>query len=158
MKHPSLKYYKVEHFKLIEQAETFEELSKIAIDILKCMPKSIAMACGPISSGGTGNLDTNLEIYTKTVNKLWDKKINVFTWEPFQNRLGVLKAKSGNTFKERNLTLLEGFYGPLYRSKLITKMYFIHGWESSHGSNWEINIAREVGIEIEDLPKDFLEK
>ncbi len=158
MKHHSLKHYKDEHYTIIKHAQTYEELSEAAIDILKNMPKPIVIVSGPLSTGGKGNITENFAILEKTIHKLADNNINVFNFIPFEESIKLLRKKFGNSIKEENQILLDKFYFPLYSSKLITKMYCINGWESSHGASWERKIAKELGIEIEDLPKDFLEE
>jgi hypothetical protein len=155
--HHSLRHYKEEHYRTIEKAETYEELSEAAIDILKSMPKPIGIVCGPISTGGAGNIKANLEVFEKTVHKLADEGQNIFNQMPFEKGIKKLREKYGKLPEEKNQILLDRFYLLLYQSGLIKKMYFIQGWESSHGAKWERKVSKELGIEIEDLPGNFLE-
>jgi len=122
------------------------------------MPKSIAIVCGPISTGGVGNVTDNLKIYENTIFKLSTQNKNIFNQMPFMKAFDIITKKFGNTKEEKNQILLDKFYLPIYESGLITKMYFIHGWESSHGARWERKVAQKNNIIIEDLPKNFLEQ
>ena len=155
-KHHSLRHYKEEHYQIIEKAQTYEELSEAAIDILKIMPKPIGIVCGPISTGGAGNIKANLELFEKTIHKLADEGKSIFNQMPFEKGISKLRDKFGNLPEEKNQILLDRFYHALYKSGLINKMYFMNGWESSHGAKWERKVSKELGIEIIDLPEDFL--
>jgi hypothetical protein len=157
-KHHSLKYYTDEHYKVIDDAETYEELLETALDILDRIPKPISMVCGPISTGGLGNIEANMKNYEKTLHKLSDEGKNIFNQIPFKKAIQKQFQKSGGTAKEKNQTLLDRFYLKIYSSGMINSMYFIHGWESSHGATWEREIAERFGIEIVDLDKMYLEK
>jgi hypothetical protein len=157
MTHHSLRHYDKEHYQRIEKANTYEEVCSIAMDVLKKMPKPISIICGPISTGGAGNVIDNLKIYEGTIFKLSAQNKNIFNQMPFMKSFDILTRKFGNTKVEKNQILLDKFYQPIYESKIITKMYFIHGWESSHGARWEREIAKKHNITIEDLPEKFLE-
>lgn len=159
MEHNLLKHYKEEHFKAVEAATTYEELSGVALDVLKSMPQPVIAVSGPISTGGAGNITQNLIIFEKTIQKLLDQGHNVFNnINPFEKTIQTLRQKFGKHPKEQNQILLDKFYFAIYTSGYIKKIYFIPGWESSHGATWEREIAKRYGIEIEDLPKDFLEQ
>jgi len=141
----------------MEKSETYTDLSTVAMDMLENIPKPIIIVCGPISTGGKGNVRANLEVFDKTIQKLIGMGINIFDQMPFEKHLGRLNEKSEGSKEEKNQVLLDEFYKPLYKSGHIRKFYFIHGWESSHGARWERSMAKDLGIEIEDLPEDFLE-
>ncbi|MGV8172120.1 MAG: hypothetical protein ACP5OA_05505 [Candidatus Woesearchaeota archaeon] len=157
MKHHSLKHYKDIHYDAIKNAETYEELLVIALDILNDMPGPIGAVCGPISTGGLGSTAQNLKIFDEVIIKLADEGYTIFNQMPFEKSIQALREKYSTDIKEQNQIILDRFYLKIYNSGLITKMFFIHGWESSHGASWERNIAQNSGIEIIDLPKNFLE-
>jgi len=157
-RHHSLKHYKDEHYKAIDTAETYEEMLETALDILKNMPQPISIVCGPISTGGLGSIEKNLENYEKVINKLCDEGKNIFNQVPFEKAIEKIHGKLEGTAWEKNQSLLDRFYLKIYKSGIIKKMYFIHGWESSHGAKWERELAGKLGIEIVDLPKDYLKE
>jgi hypothetical protein len=158
VKHHSLKHYKDEHYKAIDEAKSYDDLKDIAIDVLKDMPQPIGEVCGPASTGGLGSLQKNLEVIEKTTHKLADQGNSIFNWTPFEKRFQHLKNITGTHTKEKNQLLLDGFYSHVFKSGYIKKFYFIHGWESSHGATWEHQMAKELGIEIVYLPKNFLDE
>jgi hypothetical protein len=157
MEHHSLRHYKDEHYTAIKDSNTYEELLTIAMDILSNMPRPIVMVCGPISTGGAGNITENLKNYELTIKKLADDGHHVFNQMPFEKSIQTLRKKYGSDAREQNQIILDKFYLAIYSSGLISKMFFMHGWESSHGAKWERSIAQEKKIEIIDLPKEFLD-
>lgn len=158
MTHHSLRHYKEKHYSAIDTAKTYEELCAIALDVLKNMPQPIVVVCGPLSTGGTGDIKKNLALIEQTIYKLSDRGQQVFNYLPFEKAIPTLKAKFGENTREKNQLLLDNFYLAIYSSGFIKKMYFLDGWELSHGASWEREIAKKHSIEIEDLPKDFLEQ
>jgi hypothetical protein len=156
MNHSS-KYFIAKHYSAIDNANTYKDLYIVAMDILKHMPHPIIMVCGPVSTGGVGDIHKNIEILNKTIIKLSSQGNHVFSQIPFEDKLQLLKEKFGRSHEEKAQILLDDLYLPIYKSGLIKKFYFIHGWESSHGARWERKIAATCQIEIEDLPKDFLD-
>ena len=87
--------------------------------------------------------------------KLINQGINIFDQAPFEEPMQRIKAESGKSVRESNQELLDKFYLLLFQSGLITTFYFLPGWESSFGASWERRQAKELGIEIIDLPEDF---
>lgn len=39
-------------------------------------------------------------------------------------------------------------YLPIFESGHVSRLYFIHGWQSSRGANWEHQQAERLGIEV----------
>ena len=157
MVHHSQRHYTEEHYQRMDDATTYEELLHVATDILKSIPQPISSVCCPISTGGAGDINKNLKIFDKTTNKLSNQNNSIFDQMPFEKILQKLKDKFGDSEEEKNKIMLDKFYLPIYKSGLITKMYFIHGWESSHGARWERGIAQKYNILIEDLSENFTE-
>jgi hypothetical protein len=155
---PSLKHFKDEHHISIANANTYSELKDVALDVLKNMPQPIVTVCGPLSTGGLGSVEKNLEVFEKTIHKLSLLEKNVFNQLFFEKRIGQLIRSSDKSKEESDKTLLEEFYLHIFKSGLIKKLYFIHGWESSYGANWERKTAQKLGIKVEDLPIDFIDK
>lgn len=156
-KHHSLRHYRDEHYFAMDNAKSYEELVPIAIEILKSMPQPVGQVCGPLTTGGAGSLKKNLEIFENTVHKLSDAGNNIFNQLPFEKPINAMRNNYGKHEDEKNQILLDRFYLYLFNSGLIKKLYFIHGWQSSHGAKWEREIAEKLGLEIIDLPKDFLD-
>jgi len=154
-----LKHFKDEHRHRLKNAKEYRELAIVALNVLANMPKPIGQVCGPISTGGLGSIEKNLEVFEKTVHKLIDQGNNIFNQMPFEEPMQDIRKNSKKVHpQETNLELLEEFYNPVFESGYVEVLYFIPGWESSQGAKWEREQARRLGIKIIDLPKDFLER
>ena len=131
----------------IKEAQTFFEMAQIAIGVLEKMTGAVAQVCGPISTGGLGSVEANLQKFDETIVKLKNKGVNIFDQMPFEWPMQKLKEKPD--FKPDDL-LLE-FYLPIFESGYIKMMYFMNDWQSSYGARWERAQAKRLGIEIIDL-------
>ncbi len=133
----------------LRNAETFNTLFDIAHQVLLRMPQPVAMVCGPITSGGLGSREKNLEVFRKTIKSLSDNGIIVFSQMPFEEPMWRIQKKIEATlyYKEGG-SILESFYLPIFESGLVKKFYFIPGWETSMGATWEHSQAKIMGIEI----------
>jgi hypothetical protein len=152
-----LKHYNQSHHEALEKAREYSELKDIALDIMSSMPKPIGQVCGPISTGGLGSIDKNMMMFEKTIIKLVSQGNVIFNQLPFEKSMWNIRSNSKKSIEESNQSLLEEFYLPLFKSGHVKRLYFIYGWESSHGSKWERKRAAELGLEIIDLPMDFLD-
>jgi len=129
----------------LKYAKTFEDLFDVAHSVLLRMPQPISMVCGPITSGGLGTREENLEVFKKTINNLSKKKIIVFSQMPFEEPMWKIQT---TPYYKGGCHTLEGFYLPVFESGLIKRLYFIRGWESSLGATWEHAQAKRLRIEI----------
>ncbi len=152
-----LLYWRENHFDELNNAKSYNELNVIAIDIINSMPQPIGQVCGPISSGGYGSIEKNLEIFDRTIKKLIGRGENIFNQMPLQEYIAELNGKSSGSKDEKNRRILEEIYLPIFESNLIKKMYFMSNWKSSYGANWERRQALRLGINMVDLPEDFID-
>lgn len=109
------------------------------------MPQPVGQVCGPITSGGVGKIDGNLEIFRRAVESLITQGKNIFDQLPFEPHLFRVRESK---YHNGELQLLEEFYGPILGSKLVKALYFIRGWESSFGASWEHNEGKRHKIKI----------
>lgn len=135
--------------KEIGAAATFQELGAIALKALERFGTA-TMVCGPITTGGTGSKEKNLEIFQTTIAFLDKSGFMIFSQMPFEEALW--RIKDSPEYREP-ADLMNGFYLPLLRSGLVTTLFFIPGWEQSFGANWEHRMATELGIRIVYLKK-----
>ncbi len=150
------KYYTRKQIDSINVSESYKELLNVALNVLKSMPKPIVQVCGPISTGGLGSIEKNLEVLGRTIRKLESGDHHVFGQVPFEDKMQELKKEYVDDGKASD-ALLEEFYLPIFEAGFITEFYFINGWESSYGARWEREMAKKFNIKIIDLPKNFLE-
>ncbi len=133
----------------MDKASTFEELAKIAIEIIRRMPQPLGMVSGPISHGGAGSIELNLKIFRETIQRLLDGGIIVFDQVPFEKHMR--RIGQNPEYYRSDSHLLNAFYLPVFESGLIHTMYFISGWESSSGAKWEREQVIRLNINIKDL-------
>lgn len=138
-------YWTKEDTANLEQAQTFSALFTIALDVLKKMPQPVGQVCGPISTGGTGSVEENLVILSKTIKALQSQGKIIFDQVPFQVAMHRIKRSIA---AQSNAQLLNGFYLPLFESGLMKTLYFLPNWQTSQGSIWEHEQAKRLGLEI----------
>jgi hypothetical protein len=135
------------------KVESFGELVPIAIAILQCFEEPVTVVSGPISTGGFDDIKLNMQAFTNAIRYLQTRKRSVLDQTPFETAFVRLiarwRASGGSGYP---MPILNEFYGPVFRSGLITTVAFMQGWESSFGSQWEYREAREIGLGVEHLP------
>ncbi len=140
-------YWKKEDKQGLSEAQSFEDLLRIALRIAERMHKDkglLAIVCGPISTGGVGTIRGNLKVFRDWISKLLRCGVPVFSQMSFEAAMHRIKAMPGNSEE----TLLERFYLPLFRSGYIRDFYFIPGWRTSFGATWEHAQAEELRLTI----------
>lgn len=141
------KYWTEEDYKALEKATTYKQLFEIALIILNRMPENRTQVCGPISTGGRGSFEANMEYIDSIIKKLQDEGVNVFDQMPFE--IPMSKIKKLYPTEGYDYNLLNEFYLPIFESGLVKKLYFLPDWKSSTGSKWEHEQGLRLGIEIE---------
>jgi hypothetical protein len=145
------------HIELFKDAKDYSDLVYITLDALEKMPQPIVQVCGPISSGGRGSIEKNLKIFKKTIRKLSEKH-SVFDQTILEQPMRRIMKTYHCSHEENNRILLESFYGPILKSGLIQKTFFIDRWESSQGATWEHETSKKIGLERFYLPENFLKR
>lgn len=141
------KYWTKEDYKALEEAISYKQLFDIALKILARMPDSPrTQVCGPISTGGKGSFEANMEYIDSVIKKLQEDGVNVFDQMPFE--IPMSKIKKLNPVEGYDYNLLNDFYLPIFESGLVHKLYFLPDWKSSTGSKWEHEQAERLGLEI----------
>ena len=137
----------------MQSAKTYAELGQVALKVLRKIhaavsPAPVGEVCGPITSGGLGSVDANLKNFEGWVQKLQSQGLAIFDQMPFEEHMFRIWDANG---RNDDKTLLEDFYLPIFKSGLITTLYFIPGWADSNGATWEHRQAVRLGIEINYL-------
>lgn len=151
MKYPEIsdetkKYWTEEERVLLDNAKTIHEVFTVASTILDRMPKELAQVCGPITNGGKGSIEANLEYLNLSIQKLQQEGIHVFDQMPYEETFHRIVADPLYSQKYENI--LDDFYEPLFATKRISTLYFVKGWEGSRGAKWEHTRAVETGMQI----------
>jgi hypothetical protein len=137
----------------LDSCLSFDEIGKIAFSIQIKMPEGLGQVCGPISTGGEGNIKDNMKIFSDTINVLINENILLFDQRPLEASINRIRKNLGENYSY--IDLLNSIYAPLFNSRKVVRAYFIHGWESSKGSVWEHDVCVTNNIDIIYLPKGF---
>lgn len=141
-------YWTPENFEKLAVAENLQDLLVIAIDILKRMPQPVILVCGPISTGGFGNVEANLRAFESTIHAKQKAGKSVFNQLPFEEKF----AKFSQEAKMAYFTpVLDEFFLPIIKSGYIAEMHFMKDWQSSTGARWEHTTANELGVTIHEM-------
>lgn len=142
----------------LKTAETYADLRDIAMRILKRMPRPIAEVCGPITTGGRGNIKDNMKVFDRAIRDLsyWGY-IRIFNQLPFEAPMHkIMRRLAKASGKKYDKRILLDFYLPIFKSGLIEIFYFLPGWRTSFGARWEHRQAKKLGIKIVYLSSVFL--
>lgn len=143
----------------LKRASTFEQTADIAIVILasmRALDQPVVQICGPMSTGGLGNLNRNLAYFQRAIDVASEKGLTVFNQIPFQQAIDRIDQVSKNG--QYCMDILEVFYRRVFESGHISKTLFLPDWQSSIGATWERNLVAELGIPIEEYPTEWLEE
>jgi len=140
------KYWADEDLAEIKNAKDFKELCVVAMRVLNKMPQPVASVCGPIGTGGAGNVEDNLKAFDEAIKSLQDKGLNIFDQMPFEWPMQVMKFELPKDVYPEDI--LTDFYLPIFESGLIKEFYFMPNWRTSKGANWEHGQAERLGIKI----------
>ncbi len=139
----------------LSNSETFEELLEIAFEEISQMShEHVGIVCGPITSGGLGNMEANIAHFKRWINELKTQELNIFDQMPYEDPMQRIKKTP--YYDPTRDHLLETFYGGLFGSGLISTWYFMPGWRESYGCRWEHDLVEKLGGEIiylESLPE-----
>lgn len=141
------------------KAPTLKALTERALADLVAMGGDVALVCGPISSGGLGDVDRNLDVFNATIASLRRSDPAVFDTLPFEAGILDLRnaweadpAHAGQSFAT---ALMTEFYRPICEHSALTHAYFIPGWEASFGSTLQRGMLIALKRRIIDLPADW---
>lgn len=143
----------------IGESGTFTKLANVAIREL-CKSGASQIVCGPITSGGFGSKDKNLQAFIQTIDALTGMDFPIFNqvlYEPALWQLTDTAQKAGADFSEMH-PILEDFYRPLFMTRRFKAAWFIPGWESSKGATWERNLLGSLGAQFYDLRREWWER
>jgi len=146
-------YWKNKDYLSLEKTETFSEIGEVALEVQLRMPDKICQICGPISTGGYGNIKQNIQIFSAAIQYFNSKEEIIYNQLPLEESLVRIIKKLGSDYNPYDL--LENIYRPLFQSGKLNRTYFIYNWESSQGSQWEHEEAYKNGLEIHYLNNKF---
>ena len=119
-------------------------LAEEALSEISKLKPPIIQFCGPISTGGFGNVDENLEHLDSVIQASIKNGISVFNQVLYERRLDqILKDHH-----EYDYPLLDFFYNPILTSGKISGLVFLPLWETSVGSRWEHDVGESLHLPI----------
>jgi len=149
-----LSHWTEEDHQRVNNASEFRQLAEIGLVVMSRMPQPISQVCGPLSTGGRGSFAENAKLFHVAIKALRERGHNVFDQMIFETAIRrIVLSWNGNGYC---MPILTDFYEPLFRSGMVKKKCFLPDWQSSYGARWEREKAVELGIEIFDIPPDWL--
>ena len=143
-------YWRSTDFEQVNHAQSYDDLLEVALRVIERTPAPIHQVCGPISTGGRGSVQANLEEFDRAI-EYFSQHVNVFDQMPFEHPMQRLK-------KTEDRDLMDVFYKPIFSSGEIDTLLFLPGWRSSTGARTEWEWADEHGIDKIELPEDWDER
>ncbi len=147
---------------LCNEARSFAELAGFATIELSKFPEQAEIVCGPITTGGQGSIEKNLEVFTGAIKGLIRQGRPVFNQMPYETALFRLRAehdeRSGRDPNDKtyNTVVLDEFYLPLFMTRQFSRAWFLPGWRSSQGARWERQTLSSLYVVNYDLSEDHL--
>ncbi len=141
------------------EMDTLFGLARLAIamlDRLKLETKCdrIYQICGPMSTGGLGNLQDNMILFKEAIVVAREKGWIVFNQVPFQD--AMIRIVKYYERKDYAQEILDEFYLPVFESHRIACAPFIPYWHTSKGAAWEREKVGSLGhIMVFDYPAQW---
>ncbi|MDE2188722.1 MAG: hypothetical protein KGJ35_03280, partial [Patescibacteria group bacterium] len=145
----------------LSKAKTFVDLATVAINIIFRIPEKVEMVSGPISTGGVGNIHGNRRVFEGVIEILiLEQDLNIFSQMPFEDKMVELYLEwhKRNPAEKYCLPILYEFYDRLFFTGRISRLNFIHDWQSSFGAKWEHDNCDRWGIRRNFLSKELSER
>jgi len=142
-----------EDLESVKSAKTFADLFVVALRVLNRMEQPIIELCGPVSNGGRGSRNANIEYFEESTVRLIQSGKIIFNIVPFENKIEEIwlaEEAAGKT-----PTLFEDFYFPIFESGFIAEGYFLPDWETSAGAKKEHDKLAELNIPLTHLSPDW---
>ena len=104
--------------------DSFADLTPIALRELEKFQDGCGVVCGPISTGGRGNVEENLRVFIGTIATLRKEGIPIFSQEPYEERIFFFRTRWRDEDPTRAaqyyMPILDEFYTPLFSRGIIT--------------------------------------
>lgn len=154
MRYPSMnpvtaRYWTSLEQELLQEAKSIADIYAIAEAILARMPDNLVQVCGPITNGGRGSIEENLQALNEMIAQLQSEGVQIFDQVPYEE--SIHRVRNTPEFMQTYEHVLSDFYERLFLSGKVAGMYFLSGWESTRGAMWEHENVKEYGFEIRYL-------
>jgi len=143
------------------EAQNFEELADIAVREMHKF-EAAEVVCGPVSTGGLGTLEKNLQAFIAVIHMLQKEGRPIFSQEPYEERIAELRvqwrAEDPARAEAYCMPILDILYTRIFDAGRVRKGWFIPGWESSFGARWEHAKFKKLGVEIEYISPEKIKE
>lgn len=131
---------------------SFDYLADIAIRQLEPFNGQAEVVCGPISTGGCGDVFRNLLAFNHAIEVLQAHGRPMWSQIPFEAGLAELEFawKKANPTEPYCTPILTDFYFKFLTPRYIKRAWFlggVYGWETSTGAKMEWTRLQEQGID-----------
>lgn len=143
----------------IHKSASFNELTKVALEVILRLPQPLGQISGPISTGGKGNSEENLKEFRDLMVYLKERNFDVFDQIPFERTIRKLKDIWHREMNDNNycMPILEEFYRPIITSGYIKHFFFLPDWRTSYGARWEHEECLKHGLKVIYLSPNWRE-
>jgi len=145
--------------KIAIPAKSFEDAVSHAIRQLEDLGGRAEVVTGPITTGGFGNPTLNVVYFNEAIRLLTELQRPMFSQMPFEACLAELEEE---WFRKHTLRpgeihpILQQFYEPIFRRRLIRRAWFLPSWKTSQGATWEHQMLLEFDCDIRYLPENWI--
>lgn len=138
----------------IYQTTSFTELATIVKKALTKTNTPLVELCGPLTTGGAGSYEKNMQVYKQAATYLEQHEVHVFDLVSIEKQIvKLVNEYEDNTIAQKEL--LNNFFLELFSSGNIHQAYFLPGWRSSNGASWEHEQCKKLGIQTIEMPADW---
>lgn len=140
----------------------FEEIgARMRADLISS--GNTEMVCGPITTGGLGSVERNLELFNRVIATLLGLGHPIWSQMPFEEEIFAAKAvwfaeHPGESYCS---PILELCYNPLFKLNRIKVAHFIPGRlpgpGHSRGTAWEFEHLSALGVLCQDIDSETIE-
>lgn len=119
--------------------------------------RSIVQICGPMTTGGLGNMEDNVLRLKRAIVVAEERGILVFNQTHLQEAISriaeetKLPVGSSGYYSE----IIQPFYGVVFGSG-VREGWFLPGWEDSNGCVLERQMLRNFDLLAKDYPVEWL--
>jgi hypothetical protein len=146
-----------EELKALDGLGCFPTARQYAIGIIARLRKEhgeVVQICGPMTTGGLGSLERNMDRFGHAIAQARINGRRVFNQMPFQSV--IIRITNHHDGGKYRYDILTDFYEWLFRSGHLTHALFLPGWEDSVGARIERGYAKQYGVCIEECPPEWL--
>jgi len=145
-----------EEIQLLANATSLEEVGRISVQHLARIAStgSVIQLCGPMTTGGAGNLEANMQRFEQAIYNAAKEGHVTFNQIPIQS--AIIRITDHHQTKIYNTDILDVLYAQIFECGHVKTAYFLPDWESSRGACWERERTSALGIDIQECPEHWV--